>query len=145
MSYQGSWNNRYRYSSISLFRSQNKPYLDVEIAVPGFDRFNPCKAILDTGSVSTLVPSFMLESIGAQPISQKTIDIVGLTNRPLKVCEYAVEIRFNGNIIGSSAVEWISQNQEFILLGRDVLDEHCIVFDGSGFINGQRFYFYFDL
>lgn len=119
----------------------NKPYIEIILksyatSLEG-SRYN---ALLDTGASSTLIPDHILQKIGGFPTGARPRKIRGIDGNIQLVSEYAVEIYIDGRPNAHPHIifarEWKTPNN-YIILGRDALDKHGILFDGIGIINNQ--------
>ena len=115
----------YSYSQSGL--ALPAPYVTVELwnVDVSLARSVTCKALLDTGADVTLVPLAKLKQIRVAPIGN-TQKLSGLGN--LFVRPYWVGLRFDRDrIAGKRVFAW---SQGVMLIGRDILNQYCITFDG---------------
>lgn len=137
--------NAQRYPYIyPPWRGEIGPYIEVGIRAPGANRSQEikCTALLGTGSERTLVPSFLLGQIGAQPSGEASI--VGIDDRIQYVRKFRVELEFNRLYRRGKTIEWPAENKRFIIIGRDLMRKYCITFDAAGAI-GPELHFYIQL
>jgi predicted aspartyl protease len=128
------------YTSLVPNRTR-KPYIEIVLKSFGTSlegsRYN---ALLDTGASCTLIPDRILQEIGGFPNGGRLRRIRGIDDNIQLVPEYAVEIYIDVRRDASPHIifarEWRTPNN-YILLGRDVLDKHGILFDGLGIIDNQ--------
>lgn len=121
------------YPYESVFGRPSGPYAAIELITPDatsvfqLRRFS-CFGLLDTGSQVTFVPESILSRLGLQPYSQPRSSI-GIGGKA-SYSPYIVSIEMEEQRVPNFPV--LAWEKEIALVGRDVLAEFHVCFDGIG-------------
>jgi len=121
----------YNYTSLGE-EKPNAPLITVELA--SLDKTKPKKvnwrAFLDTGSDITLVPLDALVQISAKVA--RTPNVYGVGGKKTTVYAYYVAFTMDNHTLPLVPVYGcpIDATGGYILVGRDLLNQYCIQFDG---------------
>jgi len=110
--------------------SYNPPAPIAEIVLRNIEtgeRSAKIKVLLDTGSDISLVPISILESLQIQP-SEESVNLFGFDENKSTAELFDLQIVFLGKRITGN---YCGINDTIGILGRDVLNEFCITFDGK--------------
>lgn len=119
---------------VSLTEAEKKRLRDADLPVPA--RVEGVRALLDTGANSSLVSVAILDKLGLQPIS-KDVSASGLGGA-FETAAY--EVRLTLLMDGKGGVLYPTLRVASIggligcdiVVGRDVLQNFCLVYDGKG-------------
>jgi hypothetical protein len=116
---------RYRYHSQI---TPPAPFVHVALSNPTSGaQLQNVPALLDTAADRTVLPASVVQSLGQSQISTILIGGVGGTAR--RMPSYAVLLAIHN--LQNHSLEVVSDpNEVYVLLGRDVLNSHPILFDG---------------
>lgn len=124
--------------NVSIQYINKAPYIDVvikrlSVASEG-NRIKSVKVkgLLDTGSPSTLVCKSIIDRIEVKP-SGGRLTVNGIIDKKkITVQHYRVELNLYNKTHELSVREWkkIELKEPYILIGRDILNNYSILFDG---------------
>lgn len=90
------------------------------------ERSTKIKMLLDTGADISLIPFSMLQNLQIQA-SEESVNLSGFDETESSAELYNLQIIFIGKRITGN---YCGINDEIGILGRDVLNEFCLTFDG---------------
>lgn len=103
------------------------PYMQVTIGNPdSTKRRITCRGLLDTGADFTCIPAHLLRTIKVKATGRAAMfeGFAGSTS----LTPYVVSFLLDGTLLEN--IEVWSWDGDFTLIGRDVLNQFCIEFDG---------------
>lgn len=104
------------------------PAIEIALSIPESDAFiGPLFAVLDTGADASIVPQEYLKKVGAVIVDEANLRSYWGDSQ--RVYIYQVDLRVNGQLIPDVEVVSDERGQD-ILLGRDVLNQLCLLLDG---------------
>lgn len=104
------------------------PFVFVTIGNPLTDPAGlPFPAQLDTAADRTVVPLTVVQSLGLKPLDKTSV--AGFGGKPHSVDRYVVSIAVQG-FAPRPRLVIAHADEPWVLLGRDVLNDHRIVLDG---------------
>ena len=116
---------RYRYNEQL---TPAAPFVRVSVSPPiGHDVGLEVPAQVDTGADFTVIPLTVIESLGLEPLGE--VPIFGVGGHLAVIASYLVQIRIH-DLPATEIKALASPDEPYVLLGRDVLNNHRIVFDG---------------
>ena len=126
----------YKYTVLGNGEIPAAPILKIEIRSLDKNNFKTadCLAFLDTGSDCTLIPLNFLAKIQAKVASSLTnIQVAGVGGKNVTVYPYYVSVEIDRYTLPFVKVYGcgIEDTQGIAILGRDVLNQLCIKFDGK--------------
>ena len=110
--------------------SYNPPAPMAEIVLRNIEtgkRSAKVKVLLDTGADISLVPISILESLQIRP-SEETVNLFGFDENKSTAELFNLQIVFLGKRITGN---YCGINDTIGILGRDILNDFCITFDGK--------------
>ncbi|MCC5896408.1 MAG: hypothetical protein JJU32_00630 [Phormidium sp. BM_Day4_Bin.17] len=114
------------YAYESQGRRPQAPYIQVLLSHPiDKTRSITCKALLDTGADFTHVPIRFLRSIEVKATGQSK-SFLGFGGEK-ESTPYVISINLDAKSFETEVWSW---DQDFVILGRDLLNEYCVEFDG---------------
>lgn len=90
------------------------------------EKIGKIRALLDTGADISLLPIPAIESLRIEPVGEK-VKLVGFDENQSFSNAYQLQIIFLGRLISG---EFCAINDEIGIIGRDVLNEFSLLFDG---------------
>jgi predicted aspartyl protease len=104
------------------------PFLTITIVNPyQLEKRVELPALLDTGSDVTALPIRIVTELGLEV--QRTIAVSGMDDEPIPTPVYVTNLEVEGNRMERvDVVEW---EDNFVVLGRDILNEFYIILDGQ--------------
>ena len=116
---------RYRYNEQV---TPPAPFVRVSVAATvGRDLGVEVPAQVDTAADFTVIPLLVVESLGLEPLGE--VPILGVGGHLAMIASYLVQIRIHD--LPATKIEALaSPDEPYVLLGRDVLNNHRITFDG---------------
>jgi len=123
--------NKARYKYDRILREPSAPILDVYLSHPAnFEGGNIIKekALLDTGADMTAIPKSIIDSLNLIPINEEKF----ISWNGDKTCKYiyAIRIMIEGLDIGDSVIPVTDCNSDLIFLGRNILNNWSLFFNG---------------
>lgn len=115
--------------------SRASAVIEIEVVHRGSKLTVPVQMKIDTGSASTIIPTSILEAELAVKKTPKPKICVDFNGKEVEMPRYVVDIRIQGNQFPNITILGSNPNQRYGLLGRDLLAEHFLYYDGKG----QRF------
>ncbi len=91
--------------------------------------------LLDTGADVTLLPQAAVSELGVTPLSDKSYEIIGFEGQASLSSVVRVEMIFSGLTFRG---QFLLIEQEWGILGRNVLNAMSLLFDGPNLIWEQR-------
>lgn len=107
------------------------PFVAVTLAHPeSGQRVDAVPAQVDTGAFKTVVPGQVIRSLNL--VRLREIEAEGLHGTAVTLATFIVTLTVQGTD-GSHTIEVLASDEEpFVLLGRDVLNHFRVVLDGPG-------------
>lgn len=104
------------------------PVINVVCVNPHLDRAqSEVSALLDTGADITALPRSLIIDLGLEV--KRAIEVAGLENERVEVAIYEMNVEIAENRM--ERLEVIEWEGDFVVLGRDVLNEFYIILDGQ--------------
>ena len=126
----GLWHKNLRFPYGRLTHTRLKiPRLNVEIRSPQHERLTrEVNAILDTGSDRTCIPARVFTELGERNFEYGIAKVQGAGGGPFQRTTFIVHVRFGE--CDFYDLEVISLEEDFALIGRDILNQHKVTLDG---------------
>ena len=102
------------------------PFLSVQISPLTNNRSESIPAKIDTGADITAIPSRLIDQLGLVPADE--IQVEGYDRRPAAIYSYDIILRIDRLQVAGLSV--IALNEDYALLGRDVLNQLKLLLDG---------------
>jgi predicted aspartyl protease len=102
------------------------PYVTVQISSPVTNESREIQGILDTGADHTLIPNPTAVALKLRQISE--IDILDVNGGKTTQSTYVANLAFNG--LEFPTVEVAGAPYAIVLIGRDILEQLVVTFDG---------------
>lgn len=124
------WRKTLTYPYGKLSHTKLKiPRLTIQVRSPHQeDLYRDIPAILDTGSDRTCIPSKIFTDLGEINFEYGEINVKGAIGIADKRTTYIVHLRFAD--CDFLDLEVVTLDEDFALIGRDLLNQHKIVLDG---------------
>lgn len=111
------------------------PYIQAEFINPvDVTQSVNCKALLDTGADCTMVPLRVLDQINVQTTG-RFASFIGFASDE-KCAPYIISVKIDAHSFSQTEV-WGWKNN-FVLIGRDLLNQCCVEFDGPKLVFSFR-------
>ena len=105
------------------------PYMQITLINPVVPQHRvTCSALLDTGADSTFVPTKFLKSLVVKAYGRPNT-FKGFCGSGESV-PYIVSVSMDQRAINHNPIRVWSWNEKFVLVGRDILNQFCIEFNG---------------
>ena len=86
-------------------------------------------ALIDTGADRTVIPASLADVLALVPLEE--LRVAGLAGQVFSVSSYMVELSIR-SLLPQKVVLIAHEEEPYILLGRDVLNQHRLRLDGPG-------------
>jgi predicted aspartyl protease len=118
------------YAYESKGKYPHAPYIQVLLSNPIDETQRiTCKALLDTGADCTHVPIRFLRSIRVNATGRAK-PFLGFGGEK-ESTPYVISVRLDSKSFETEVWSW---DEDFVLLGRDLLNEYCVEFDGPNLV-----------
>ena len=131
-----AYTNQTPYIDVAVRRISNR-YQNIE------NDYLTVRGILDTAASRTLVCQSIIDIIGVQPTGGRPV-VIGVSGKRINVREYFLEVELYRKVYQLRVAEWKrtrnTRREPYILVGRDILNNDSIMFDGVQMIGNDLSY-----